>query len=108
MPRQTVSEARALDLARGAEGNGVDDDEPARNLEFGEASEQERADLHRGRRRAILQDNGGGDVFAERRMRHAESRRLTDRAVLEQGPSTSSGDTFSPPRLMISFRRPVM
>ena len=77
-------ETNALDLARSAGRNRVDNDEPTGNLEFGQASEQERTNLIRGRRRAILQHHGGGDIFAQRRVADAEGYRHADRGMLQQ------------------------
>ena len=75
LPRQLRFEAGTLDLARGTGGNRVDDDESAGNLEFGQATEQGRANLVGGCGRAILQHHGGRDIFAQRRVVHAECRR---------------------------------
>jgi hypothetical protein len=56
---------------------------------------------------AFAQHHGGADFLAQLGVRHAEAHHLRHRGMVHQDSSTSRGEIFSPPRLMISFRRPV-
>ena len=70
-------------------------------------SERERAKLLLGRRQALAQNDRGADILAEHRMRHRERHRLQDGGMVHQGFVHLAWLIFSPPRLMISFSRPV-
>ena len=58
--------------------------------------------------RAFRKHHGGGDILAQLGVRHREGDDLRTAGWSMSTSSTSRGEIFSPPRLMISLSRPVM
>ena len=80
----------------------------ARHLEVGEAAGGEVADLLLGRRHALAQHDGAATSSPSLSCGMAKVTTWATAGWSISTSSTSSGLTFSPPRLMISFSRPVM
>ena len=105
---EQAGEADALDLAGRPLRDLVHDQDPSRHLEVGQPLRGELAQLQVVDDLAGPEDDGGGDVLAEGPVRDGEGH--APARPPDASSSTSSisrGAIFSPPRLMISFRRPV-
>ena len=57
---------------------------------------------------AVLDHDGGHDLLAEVGVRHAEDGDSTTPGIPASAASTAAGAMFSPPRMIMSFERPVI
>ena len=74
--RRFFGQADALELARGALGNFVQEQHLVRHLEVGESGRHEVADVPFGGGLAVAQHHRGGDILAEFVVGHGEGHHL--------------------------------
>ena len=104
---QFVGEADSLQFAGRPFRNLVDDQQLFRHLEIGQPGSRKLHELALLRRGPLLQDDGGRDSSPSVGCGTAKATACATAGCSQRTSSTSFGAIFSPPRLMISLRRPV-
>ena len=98
----------ALQFTRGALGNLAQKIDPVGHFESRQFFIHEVAQFPFGYQGAIFQDNDGGNIFAQLVMGNGKGQGLLNGSVIKERLVDFGGSIFSPPRLMISWRRPVI